>query len=48
MKHVDDFIHEETGWDPADHWMRMQASYELARARQERITAEQRAGALHA
>ena len=37
---------EEIGWGTADHWMRMQASYELAQARRERIAAE-RAGALH-
>ena len=38
---------EEIGWGTADHWMRMQASYELAQARRER-TAERRTGALHA
>ena len=32
----------------ADHWMWMQASYELALARRERIAAERRAGAVHA
>ena len=36
---------EEIGWGTADHWMRMQASYELAQARRER-TAERRTGAL--
>ncbi len=30
---------EDIGWGTADHWMRMQASYELAQARRER-TAE--------
>ncbi len=39
---------EDLGWGTADHWMRMQASYELAYARRERIAAERRAGALHA
>ena len=39
---------EEIGWGIADHWMRMQASYELAQARRERVAAERRAGALHA
>ena len=27
---------EAIGWGTADHWMRMQASYELAQARRER------------
>lgn len=27
---------EDIGWGAADHWMRMQASYELAQARRER------------
>ena len=31
---------EGIGWGTADHWMRMQASYELAHARRERATAE--------
>ena len=48
MKHADDVIQEDIGWGTADHWMRMQASYELAQARRERIAAERRAGALHA
>ena len=38
---------EDTGWGTADHWMRMQASYELAQARRDRAAAERRAGALH-
>ena len=38
---------EDIGWGTADHWMRMQASYELAQARQGRAAAERRAGALH-
>ena len=29
---------ENIGWGTADHWMRMQASYELAQARRERAT----------
>ena len=39
---------EDIGWGTADHWMRMQASYELARARRARSAAERRAGAFHA
>ena len=35
----------EIGWGTANHWMRMQASYELAQARRDRATAER---ALHA
>ena len=31
---------EDIGWGTADHWMRMQASYELAQARHARVTAE--------
>ena len=27
---------EDIGWGTADHWIRMQASYELAQARRER------------
>ena len=30
---------EEIGWGTADHWMRMQASYELAQVRRERADA---------
>ena len=36
---------EDIGWGTANHWMRMQASYELAQARRDRATAER---ALHA
>ena len=36
---------EEIGWGTAEHWMRMQASYELAHARRERDTREQPADA---
>ena len=39
---------ERIGWGTADHWMRMQASYELAQARRDRAAAERRASALHA
>ena len=31
---------ESVGWGTADHWMRMQASYELAQARRERAAGE--------
>ena len=31
---------EDIGWGTADHWMRMQASYELAQASYARATAE--------
>ena len=31
---------EAIGWGTADHWMRMQASHELAQARRERGAAE--------
>ena len=39
---------EDIGWGTADHWMRMQASYELAQARRDRAAAQQSANALHA
>jgi addiction module HigA family antidote len=39
---------EEIGWGTANHWMRMQASYELARARRDRAAVGQRAGMLEA
>ena len=35
---------EDIGWGTAEHWMRMQASYELAQARRERLAAAQVAG----
>ena len=35
---------EGIGWGTAEHWMRMQASYELAQARRDRAAAEHRAG----
>ena len=39
---------EDIGWGSAEHWMRMQASYELAQARWVRTSGEQRTDALHA
>ena len=39
---------EDIGWGTAEHWMRMQASYELAQARRDRASAQRRVGALHA
>lgn len=33
---------EGVGWGTADHWMRMQASYELAQARLDRTSSELR------
>ena len=39
---------EDIGWGTADHWMRMQASQELARGRGDRVPSERRAGVLHA
>ena len=33
---------EDIGWGTADHWMRMQASYELAQARRDRTAAKRR------
>ena len=39
---------EDIGWGTADHWMRMQASYELAQARRDRTAAKRRTRALHA
>ena len=38
---------EDIGWGTADHWMRMQASYDLAQARRERTTMEQRMQTIH-
>ena len=37
---------EEIGWGTADHWMRMQASYELAQARRIRAGASHGASAM--
>ena len=34
---------EDIGWGTAEHWMRMQASYELAQARRERGAAAETA-----
>ena len=39
---------EDFGWGTADHWMRIQASYELAQARRVRASAERPAGAFQA
>ncbi len=39
---------EDIGWGTADHWMRMQASYELAQARRDRTAADRRERAIHA
>ncbi len=39
---------EALGWGTADHWMRVQAGYELAQARRDRTAAERRMRALHA
>ena len=36
---------EEIGWGAAKHWMRMQASYELAHARRERDSRNEMAAA---
>ena len=38
---------EDISWSTSEHWMRMQASYELAQARRHRDVAVQRASALH-
>ena len=38
---------EDIGWGTAEHWMRMQASYELAQARRDRASAERCAGVVH-
>ncbi len=39
---------ENIGWGTADHWMRMQASYELALARRDRAAAERHVSEWHA
>ena len=39
---------ENIGWGTADHWMRMQASYELAHVRKEQATAERQADGWYA
>ena len=38
---------EEIGWGTADHWMRMQASYELALARRNKVAGKQNEATLH-
>jgi len=39
---------EDIGWGTAEHWMRMQASYELAQARRARAAPTRRASEVHA
>ena len=39
---------EDIGWGTAEHWMRMQASYELSQARRDRADAKRRVDALQA
>ena len=39
---------ENIGWGTAEHWMRMQASYELAQVRRDMVSAERRVDSLHA
>ena len=39
---------EEIGWGTDEHWMRIQASYELAQGRRDRAATEQPAGAFQA
>ena len=39
---------EDIGWGTAEHWMRMQAAYELAQARNDRRAAQGSMTALHA
>ena len=39
---------EAIGWGTADHWMRMQASYELAQARRDQTAVERSARETHA
>ncbi|MDE0047197.1 MAG: HigA family addiction module antitoxin [bacterium] len=39
---------EDIGWGTADHWMQMQASFELAQARRNRTAAKGRADVPHA
>ena len=39
---------EDIGWGTAVHWMRMQASYELAQARWDRSVADQRVAGVSA
>ena len=39
---------EDIGWGTATHWMRMQASYQLAHARRARAGGEQRVAAAQA
>ena len=39
---------EDVGWGTAVHWMRMQASYDLAQARRLRATAQDTVAEVHA
>ena len=39
---------EDIGWGTADHWMRMQASYELAQAGRDWMAVDRHVRALHA
>ncbi len=39
---------EHIGWGTAEHWMRMQANYELAQARRDRTAADRRVRAIRA
>ena len=39
---------EEIGWGTADHWMRMQAAYELAQARRRRTAEGREENRVHA
>ena len=38
---------EDIGWGTAEHWIRMQAGYELAQARRDWAAAERRASTFH-
>lgn len=38
---------EDIGWGSAEHWMRMQASYDLAQARRNRAATRRHAGTVH-
>ena len=39
---------KRTGWSDAGFWMRLQASYELVRARRKKAASKRRAAAVHA
>ena len=38
---------DRTGWGTVDHWMRTQASYDIAQARQDRTASELQTGTLY-